>query len=36
MTGRGYIGGATSSICPDVPTGNIIAMLDEHRNCRYG
>ena len=32
---RGYIVGATSSICPDVPTENIIAMFDEHTRCRY-
>jgi len=33
---RGYFVGATSSICPDVPTENIIAMFDEHTKCRYG
>jgi len=33
---RGYVVGATSSICPDVPTENIIAMFDEHTQCRYG
>jgi len=32
---RGYVLGATSSICPDVPTENIIAMFDEHTKCRY-
>jgi len=33
---RGYFVGATSSICPEVPTANIIAMFDERTKCRYG
>jgi hypothetical protein len=33
---RGYFVGATSSICPEVPTENIIAMFDEHTRCLYG
>jgi len=32
---RGFVLGATSSICPEVPTANIIAMFDEHTTCRY-
>ena len=32
---RGYVIGATSSICPDVPTENIIAMFDEHTKCLH-
>jgi len=32
---RGYFLGATSSICPEVPTENIIAMWDEQKKCVY-
>lgn len=32
---RGYLLGPTSSVCPDVPTENIIAMHDEHTKCLY-
>lgn len=32
---RGYVVGASSSICPDVPTKSILAMFDEHTKCRY-
>jgi hypothetical protein len=32
---HGYFVGATSSICPEVPTENIVAMFDEHTKCLY-
>jgi uroporphyrinogen decarboxylase len=32
---RGYSIGASSSICPEVPAENIIAMFDEHTKCLY-